>query len=114
MAIKAVLTGSLVLSEDGTTLITKTISETVITLNDYTRRRRLSIAAGETEAIEIPATSGQVLAVFLRSGTATLSVGGASAVPLASYLLMDSIAFASLSITAITNCEAEVIVGGTD
>ena len=114
MAISAVLTGTLVLSEDGTTLITKTISETVITLNDYTRRRRLSVAAGETEVVEIPATSAQVLAVFLSSGTANLTVGDASTIPLAGYLLMDSIGFTSLAITAITNCEAEVIIGGTD
>jgi len=114
MSIAAVLSGTLTVLEDGVTLVTKIISETSVALADVTRRLRVSVAAGATETIELPATNGRVLAVFLRSGTATLQVGDASDIPLHSHLIMESTGFTSLSVTASADAEVEVLVGGTD
>lgn len=114
MAIQAVLAGTLTILEDGVTLATRVISETSVALADYTRRLRVLVAAGETEDIEIPATNGRVLAVFLRSGTATLAVGDASNIPLHSHLIMEATGFTSLSVTASADAEVEVLIGGTD
>lgn len=114
MAIQAVFTGNLVISEDGVTLINRVIAETSVDLDDYTHRLRVSVATGATETIELPATDGRILAVFLRSGVATLTVGDASTIPLHAFLIMESTGFTSLSVTASADAEVEILVGGTD